>query len=363
MTNISAEHRREHRYKRLPGSGPRTRGLIASPFSRSLLYRGDDHILSVDNHCFSEDYKRFYFSDIQAIITRKTRRGTIWNIVLAFILASSLTTALFLENEYVRIFSWSLSGAFLCLLMINIFRGPTCICHILTAVQEDELPSLNRLRVARRVIGLLKPAIEKAQGTLTLEEINKVQAEVMTRPSPARRGSRQLRAGIRQVRHDEGTLHLIAFAFVLLDGLLIGITLFQHTPTLTALSYILGLLYSIFIVIALARQYGSDIPGAVRRMAWASLGFIIVSSFLGYILMIFALTRQQFEKGMVTQWDMYRALIYLSPQDSPPLLAVHIFLAACSLALGGLGLLRVIRHRRDSGAAAGVDRIRRELRV
>ena len=47
----------------------------------------------------------------------------------------------------------------------------------MTAVQEDQLPSLNRLRVARKVIGTLRLAIEKVQGTLSPEEVNIHQSE------------------------------------------------------------------------------------------------------------------------------------------------------------------------------------------
>ena len=89
-------------YKRLPGRGPRNKGIITASFSRCPLYLGNDHLLAVDNHAFSEDYKRFYFSDIQAIITRETRRGAVWSIALSLMCACSLTAALFLENRWGR---------------------------------------------------------------------------------------------------------------------------------------------------------------------------------------------------------------------------------------------------------------------
>jgi hypothetical protein len=315
---------------------------------------GDDHILAVDNNGFSEDYKRFYFSDIQTIITRKTRRGTTWSIVLALIIACSLMGALFLEKEPARIFFWVFSGSCLVLLFINILRGPTCICHIMTAVQEDQLPSLNRLRVARKVIGKLRLAIERVQGTLGSEEINIDQNEGipdLTRSS----GPLRLRhARGQQVRHDGGPLHMMAFALLLLDGILTGIGLLHHSAVMSGVSSVLTLIYCILIVVALVRQVESDIPDTVRKITWASLGFICVSYFLGYILMMTTLVTNKPER-IVTQWDVYRMMLDLSPQDSPLVMGVYAFASTCSLALGALGLFRVKKHRDHSANVSRLD--------
>jgi hypothetical protein len=312
---------------------------------------GDDHILAVDSNGFSEDYKRFYFSDIQAIITQRTRRGATWSIVLALILACSLMGALFLENERARIFFWVFSGTFSVLLFINMLRGPTCICHVMTAVQEDQLPSLNRLRVARKVIGKLRLAIERVQGTLRLEEVSIDQKEGIPHPTRSTGRLRQPYVRGQQIRHDGGTLHLMAFALLLLDGILTAIDLLYHSSVIIGVSSVLTLIYCILIIIALVRQYESDIPGAVRKMTWASLGFICVSYFLGYILLMTTLVTNRHQR-MVTQWDMYRIMLDLSPQDSPLAMGVYAFAATCSLALGALGLVRVKKHRDHSASAS-----------
>ena len=194
-------------YKRLPGRGPRYSGIIAISFSRCSLYLGDDHILSVDNHAFSEDYKRFYFSDIQAIITRETRWATFWSIASSLMCACSLMAALFMENPVGRIFSLTSSGAFLACLLINVIRGPTCICHILTAVQQDQLPSLNRLRVARRVIATLRLAIERVQGKLTREEVKTGQNEAAALSASPPHNLPRSRAEMQQTRDNDGTVH------------------------------------------------------------------------------------------------------------------------------------------------------------
>jgi hypothetical protein len=341
-------------YKRLPGRGPRRRGFIALSFSRCSLYLGDDHILGVDNNGFSEDYKRFYFSDIQAIVTRRTKRGSIWNIVLALMIACSFAGALFLETEFVRIPSWILFGTLLAFLLVNIFRGPTCVCHIMTAVQEDELPSLNRLRVARKVIETLRPVIERVQGRLNPEEVNMDQNEEVLHATRTTQPLQQPHARRHKIRHDGGSIHLLAFALILLDGFLTGIELLYHSSVIIGASFGLTLLYSICIIVALVRQHESDIPGPVRKMTWASLGFLCVSYLLGYVLMVSTLMTSRPEK-MVTQWEMYRVMLDLSPQDSPLVMGVYAFTATCSLVLGALGLVRATRHRIDSASVSRPD--------
>lgn len=343
--------RAEPRYKRLPGRGPRRGGFITASLSRCSLYIGDDHILAVDSNGFSEDYKRFYFSDIQTIITRRTTRGTTWSIVLALILACSLTGAVFLEGESARIFFLVFSGTIPVLLFINILRGPTCNCHITTAVQEDQLPSLNRLRMARKVIGTLRPAIERVQGRLSPGEVNIPQDQGIRHPTHSTGRLRRARARREQIRHDRGTLHMMAFAFLLLDGILTGIELLYHSAAITGASSVLTLLYCVLIIIALVRQYESDLPGAVRKMTWASLGFVCVSYLLSYILMVTTLVTKE-GVIMATQWDIYRMMLDLSPQDSPLVMGVYAFAAACSLVLGALGLVRVKRHRDDSASVS-----------
>jgi hypothetical protein len=107
------------------------------------------------------------------------------------------------------------------------------------------------------------------------------------------------------------------------------------------------MLASICIVIALAKQHGSDIPRPVRSITWASLGFVFVSYFLLYILMVTTLMAHR-PRGVLTESDMYRTMFYLSPQDSQFFMGIYIFSAASSLILGALGLVRMKRHRNGS---------------
>ena len=77
VEGVSMEPNRE-RYRKLPG---RRRGFIFG----SSVWMGSDHLLLVKSARFREEYKRFYFRDIQAIVTANaprfhisTRAALIW---------------------------------------------------------------------------------------------------------------------------------------------------------------------------------------------------------------------------------------------------------------------------------------------
>lgn len=135
-------------YRRLPGKH-RTLG------GNSTLWISDDHLLLVKSNRVAEQYRRFYFRDIQAFLIREKRFTpkrnvldvVLWLGVVWVYLAHAPVTALF--------------GA--AVLLYKRFSGPYCVCHIQTAVQTEPLPSLYRLRVAEQVLNQIAPLIEAAQ--------------------------------------------------------------------------------------------------------------------------------------------------------------------------------------------------------
>lgn len=151
-------------YNRLPG---KKRG----PFwGYDTLWLGKDHLLRIDSKVFVENYKRFYYGDIQAIVTRKTAQGKILNILLGLLGGLFIFLAVQLGEIGLTVFG-ILAGLTLFSLLINWLRGPTCVCHLHTAVQTEKLPSLNRLRTTRKAMNRLRPLIEKAQGAITPEAL------------------------------------------------------------------------------------------------------------------------------------------------------------------------------------------------
>lgn len=153
-------------YRRLPGKGLRRGGFLTVARTWCTLWLASDHVLSVDTHLFSEDYKRFYLRDIQSITLAKTRRGFVWNIILSCFIALWLAVMFFQSTMEGRIAWLVVTAIFGILLTLNVVRGPTCICHIVTAVHQEALPSLDRIKKAEKVLRILRRHIENAQMNL-----------------------------------------------------------------------------------------------------------------------------------------------------------------------------------------------------
>ncbi len=140
--------------------------------ARSSLWLGKDHLLGVDSSGYTETYKRFYFRDIQAITLRKTYRRLILGILSsAFVALFAVITIASTEAAASWVFG-SIGGISLLILIINLVKGPTCRCQLRTAVQIEEMPSLNRVSKVHKVLDRIRPLIAAAQGQLTPEEIS-----------------------------------------------------------------------------------------------------------------------------------------------------------------------------------------------
>jgi hypothetical protein len=157
----------EREYQRLTRSKRRWKLLEALSRSSSL-WLGNDHLLCIDSNHFAESYKRFQFRDIQSITIRTTRRREFWNLVLSLLLLLSIGTLL---NTSPGIYWWVGTITVLGVpLIFNNILGPSCTGYLRTAVQLEELPSLNRIRRADKVLARIRPLIAAAQGEISSEE-------------------------------------------------------------------------------------------------------------------------------------------------------------------------------------------------
>jgi len=151
-------------YKRLPGGRSRL-------FRRDRLYLGPDHVLLVRSLSFSEEYRRFYYSDIQALVLQErpmgNRRLADW---VAIGVAVAAIVALFVTGHPV----W---GALLSVVAVAYawvaVRREDCKAWVQTAVGTAELPSLCRVRSARKAIALIDDRARVAQTPLPPEELSR----------------------------------------------------------------------------------------------------------------------------------------------------------------------------------------------
>jgi hypothetical protein len=154
---------RRREYRRLPG---RCRGW----FRVSTTWIGPDHLLLVDRVLVSETYRRIYFHDIQAIVTRPTERFLAWFSLL--LLGSMGLAALAINTQDGwRVFWAAPAGMVVAALAVHVIRGPTWACHVRTPLQTVELRAQRRRRWVMETQRRLRPRVDEVQGSLSREAI------------------------------------------------------------------------------------------------------------------------------------------------------------------------------------------------
>jgi hypothetical protein len=160
-------------------------GLAIVSSHRSNLWLGKDHLLGVETEGYTESYKRFYFQDIQSITLRKTGRGWVLAIVTGLLTGFFAFVAAAVDPAEAKWVFGIIAGVCAIPFLLNFLYGPTCACELRTAVQTEEIPSLGRIRRARKVIARLRPLIADAQGRITADEILLRFQELITLPATA----------------------------------------------------------------------------------------------------------------------------------------------------------------------------------
>jgi ABC-type multidrug transport system fused ATPase/permease subunit len=327
-------------YHKLPGS---KKGFLIGKYT---LWQGSDHLLQIFSRVGVEEYKRFYFNDIQAVITRKTAVGTIQNIVLGCLVLIFILPAISFDGGW-SLFYAIVAAVVLFLLLVGIYRGPTCETKLMTAVQTEKLHTLHRLKNTSKVMDSLRVNIHRTQGALKREALNKIP----TRPLKNQNTHRQApprSSRITAHRNEKGRAHMGLFLLLLIDGVLVSLGFFFTHVILTIISTIASLGMGIFVIVALVKQHDSSMSGSLKAITWASLGFICINFAAGYVVnIVFAMQNP----GVVyNQWEMLKSMSLLSPWESPLKLSFDIFAICGALFLGIPGLFML--YRSDSGLKA-----------
>jgi uncharacterized RmlC-like cupin family protein len=329
----------EKEYVRLPGRGWRREGIVASTRSICSLWMGKDHLLCVDSSGYTEHYKRLYFADIQALVLRKTRSGAIVNAVFGGLAAMFVAFAVAVDDPVGRGFLGAFAGFFGLVLIINLAYGPTCSAHVQTAVQTQELPSLRRLRTARKALRRLKPAIEAAQGVYVpgmaaaagMPEGTEAGAGIST-PAVA-----MAPPAAPPAKHYHGNFHQALFVLLLCDAFNGVMHLTWSGRLFEAINGIVTAAEMICLIGALVRQSGSDLSPTVKRIVWGYLAFFAVMFVGAWIYGIYMAVQEK---------------VSLSPQENPVLMVMIIISSLVGFGVGGAGLVALKRFRAEYAQSA-----------
>jgi len=161
----------------------RTAGFAIVSVTRSNLWLGKDHLLGIETEGYTEKYKRFYFRDIQAITLLRTNRAFVLGVVTGGMTALFALLVLAIDDVVGKWVFGILGGICAIPFLGNLIYGPTCKCELRTAVQTENVPSMSRVRRARKVLNRIRPLIAEAQGQLTAEEIPSRFREMIAAPA------------------------------------------------------------------------------------------------------------------------------------------------------------------------------------
>ena len=142
------------------------------------LWIGPDHLLYVTQAFAMENYRRWFYHDIQAFIVRRTIQRLVWNLVVGlgglFMLAAAVAVGFGSgqqpSSEAAVLVTFSVifgicAGIAAIIVLANTLSGPTCIVYVQTPFGLHPLPLPKRVRAFERMLKRLRPVIERAQAS------------------------------------------------------------------------------------------------------------------------------------------------------------------------------------------------------
>ena len=285
-------------YKRLPGRGRNIAGA-------SRLYTADDHLLLVHSTRITEDYRRFYLQDIQAITARRAAPFHYgWTAFLALV---ALVTAAF-SRGFVWPFGVGIVGA-----LLLWWRGPSAVVEIRTAVTLERLPSLHRWRTALRALALLRERIEAVQGRV--EWAPDLASHVAHAPETENAALPPLASvspiEAKQTRRDG----MMLFGYLGVEAVLAGAWLASGVPALDVAFGVLTFIEFLLLVVVLVRQTRVRANRALRIVTFVALARWILlqtaSSVIAYKDYALGLRKVIDHQRTVGPWEAQVAFVTL----------------------------------------------------
>ena len=104
------------------------------------LWLGEDHILLVQSSRFTEQYRKFALSDIQAIVVTSQPTAVSLRAMMAILMAMLLGGALLTDSNGLKIALALFAAIPFVILVSDMARGPRVACRLCTEVSAELLP-------------------------------------------------------------------------------------------------------------------------------------------------------------------------------------------------------------------------------
>ena len=254
------------------------------------LWEGPDHLLYIESTgfilAFSESYRRIDYSKIQAVTYGRTRTWGLtlaWQCLLLALSTWGLTAIVQHWNQWdAPTFFGSVTAIGLLgsgvSLIVNLIKGPTCICKLQTAVQVLRLKPVRRVREARRLADRLGELCLIHQGGI-------VNAEQIA--SLSQQGSRSPPLYMK-APFTGSALILWGLVLLLAAGGFTTAEVFVDNLVFFLVDVLLALSAGTLITIAMVRSTRFELPGALKGALWGALVNFIFSLVAGFGFYLFA---------------------------------------------------------------------------
>ncbi|MDB6120050.1 MAG: hypothetical protein JWO08_3831 [Verrucomicrobiaceae bacterium] len=274
--------------------------ITGSARTRGSLWEGPDHLLYIESEGFLvefiESYKRIDYSKIQAItygLTRTWAWTIVWQVALTALLIWPVVY-FFSVNGYRYIDPVSLPPAsmaflgfvlMLVVLVVNLVKGPTCVCKIQTAVQSLKLKPVVRVKQARKLAEKVAALCLQHQGALPVPDSPEALAAAANGT-----GSVFSVAPLLQSKAPFTGSPLMRWGFLLL--MLAGFLTAGEVFVKSFLYFVADVTFAggagIMLVVALMRSTRVDLPPALKGTLWAVAVNYVFSLILAFGIYIYA---------------------------------------------------------------------------
>lgn len=264
------------RYRKLPGH---RRGILRG----ASVWMAGDHLLSVRSYRVREEYKRFQFRDVQAIVVAQCPRFHIStrSLFIAFIWLWAYGVGARLLPEWYNTAMWLMAAALVCAWLYISF-AQSCRCRILTAVSSDELPSVYRTWTARRFLDQVEPDIAAVQGSL---EANWFEAVDACTIGPGGASIEPASAPPRPASRSRTVWSTLFVALLFVNSVTMLLTLHSPVAQVLWLASLLVLAEVVAIVGILVQHHRGILREGMQRLAIATIVKIGLGFYAAIVIM------------------------------------------------------------------------------
>ncbi len=227
----------------------------------SQLWMGDDHLLLVRSARVVENYQRFAFKDILAIVISD---GPDLTALAAFLIVAALgwaSIALAVSSTFGRGFFIVTGFTVLALAIVDIARGPRCRCVLHTAVSKEVLSPVSRRARTWEFLSQVLPAIEAVQGAVNVAQLQmQSNSAASATPEPP------------EVKHGRSYVAEILFGLLALSAALVWVALRDAIPNTASLLPTIYLGELVMAGVMLAQHRATRWP----LLAWGILTMVLI---------------------------------------------------------------------------------------